>query len=110
MLRDVIWSKFDAFNSKIRLPNKEQDSAHVWHVFVIRCERRDELQKYLADHGVHTLIHYPVPPHYQKAYEEWSVESYPASEMIHQQVLSLPQLIYDKVSLGNVWSTFKEHI
>ncbi|WP_298737849.1 DegT/DnrJ/EryC1/StrS aminotransferase family protein [uncultured Psychrobacter sp.] len=77
-------------NQAIRLPNKEQDSAHVWHVFVIRCERRDELQKYLADHGVQTLIHYPVPPHYQKAYEEWSVESYPASEMIHQQVLSLP--------------------
>ena len=77
-------------NKAIILPNRENDSAHVWHVFVIRCEQRDALQKYLADNGVHTLIHYPVPPHQQQAYEEWNQLSYPISEKIHAEVLSLP--------------------
>lgn len=77
-------------NKAIILPKKEDDSAHVWHVFVIRCERRDELQKYLADHGVQTLIHYPIPPHQQPAYKEWNDRVYPISESIHAEVLSLP--------------------
>ena len=77
-------------NRAIILPTKENDSAHVWHVFVIRCERRDELQKYLAENGVQTLIHYPVPPHQQPAYKEWNELSYPISESIHAEVLSLP--------------------
>lgn len=80
----------DINNKAIILPTKEHDSAHVWHVFVIRCERRDELQKYLADNGVQTLIHYPVPPHQQPAYKEWNELSYPISEEIHAEVLSLP--------------------
>lgn len=62
----------------------------VWHVFVIRCEQREALQKHLADQGVQTLIHYPIPPHQQQAYKEWNMDSYPVSEMIHQQVMSLP--------------------
>lgn len=66
------------------------DENHVWHVFVIRCSRRDELQQYLADQGIQTLIHYPIPPHKQSAYQEWNQDSYPVSEMIHEQVLSLP--------------------
>ena len=77
-------------NKAIILPTTENDSAHVWHVFVVRCERRDELQKYLADNGVQTLIHYPVPPHQQPAYKEWNDVSYPISEKIHTEVLSLP--------------------
>ena len=76
-------------NPSITLPTHEGDS-HVWHVFVIRCERRDELQKYLADNGVQTLIHYPVPPHQQPAYKEWNELSYPVSESIHAEVFSLP--------------------
>ena len=64
-------------NKAIILPNKEDDNAHVWHVFVIRCEHRDALQKYLADNGVQTLIHYPIPPHKQQAYKEWNELSYP---------------------------------
>ena len=63
---------------------------HVWHVFVIRTSKRDELQKYLLENGVQTLIHYPIPPHKQKAYSEWNDLSYPISEKIHKQVLSLP--------------------
>lgn len=77
-------------NRAIILPTKEYDSAHVWHVFVIRCECRDELQKYLADNGIQTIIHYPVPPHQQPAYKEWNKINYPISEKIHAEVLSLP--------------------
>lgn len=63
---------------------------HVWHVFVIRCEQREALQKHLQEHGIQTLIHYPIPPHQQQAYKEWNTRSFPVSELIHQQVLSLP--------------------
>ena len=76
-------------NPAITLP-VPHDEAHVWHVFVIRCEQREALQKHLADQGVQTLIHYPIPPHQQQAYKEWNTHSYPISEMIHQQVMSLP--------------------
>ena len=48
------------------------------------------LQKYLLDNGVQTLIHYPIPPHKQDAYKEWKNESYPISEQIHDEILSLP--------------------
>ena len=68
----------------------QQDKNHVWHVFVIRCEQRDALQNYLAENGIQTLIHYPIPPHKQQAYEEWNELSYPISEKIHEEVLSLP--------------------
>lgn len=77
-------------NPQIIVPTTPSESAHVWHVFVVRCEQRDNLQKYLADNGVQTLIHYPIPPHKQQAYKEWNALSYPISELIHQQVLSLP--------------------
>lgn len=89
--RKVANAYLEGINNKaIILPIKENDSAHVWHIFVIRCENRDELQKYLADNGVQTLIHYPVPPHQQSAYKEWNELSYPISENIHAGVLSLP--------------------
>lgn len=81
-------------NPLIQLPLQNIDAEayeqHVWHLFVIRSEKRDELQKYLADHGVQTLIHYPIPPHKQQAYKEWNNLSYPVSEQIHAEVLSLP--------------------
>ena len=74
-------------NENITLPTITTDS--VWHLFVIRTTKRDELQKYLLDNGIQTLIHYPLPPHKQKAYEEWNDESYPVSEQIHGGVVSL---------------------
>lgn len=78
-------------NPAIILPeNPENQSEHVWHVFVIRSEKRDELQAYLTENGVQTLIHYPIPPHHQEAYKEWKTLSFPISEKIHQEVLSLP--------------------
>ena len=64
--------------------------AHVYHVFVIRCEQREALQKHLLEHGIQTLIHYPIPPHQQQAYKEWNSLSFPVSEQIHNQIISLP--------------------
>jgi dTDP-4-amino-4,6-dideoxygalactose transaminase len=64
--------------------------SHVWHLFVIRTKKRDELQRYLLKQGVQTLIHYPVPPHLQKAYKYLEHESLAITEKIHKQVLSLP--------------------
>ncbi len=72
------------------LPTVRTEDNHVWHLFVIRFSKRDELQKYLSDNGIQTLIHYPIPPHKQNAYKEWNNESYPISEQIHTEVLSLP--------------------
>lgn len=63
---------------------------HVWHLFVIRTDHREALQKFLADAGVQTLIHYPIPPHKQQAYKEWNDLSFPISEQTHNQVVSLP--------------------
>ncbi len=64
--------------------------SHVWHLFIIRHPRRDELQKYLTENGIQTLIHYPIPPHKQLAYKEWNKLSFPVTEQIHKEVLSLP--------------------
>ena len=79
-------------NSKIILPKiVNQDlSSHVWHLFVVRTKEREKLQSYLREKGIQTLIHYPVPPHKQQAYKEWSNLSYPISEQIHNEELSLP--------------------
>ncbi len=64
--------------------------SHVWHLFVIRHPNRDRLQKYLDEKGIDTLIHYPLPPHKQEAYSEVCNYSYPLTEKIHEQVLSIP--------------------
>ena len=77
-------------NENIILPVVRAEDNHVWHLFVIRTSKRDVLQKYLLDNGVKTLIHYPIPPHKQNAYKEWNNESYPVSEQIHDEVMSLP--------------------
>lgn len=63
---------------------------HVFHIFTIRTERRDELQKYLNGNGIQTIIHYPIPPHKQECYKEWNDLSFPITEQIHDQELSLP--------------------
>ena len=63
---------------------------HVWHVYVVRCENRDELQQYLTDSGIQTIIHYPIAPHKQLAYKEMNSKTFSIAEKIHAQVLSLP--------------------
>ena len=75
-------------NPLIRLP--KPDESCVWHIFPVFCERRDELQRYLLSHGVETQIHYPTPPHKQKCYKSWAQQSYPITEQIHAQELSIP--------------------
>ncbi|MEN5434800.1 DegT/DnrJ/EryC1/StrS family aminotransferase [Sphingobacterium faecium] len=78
-------------NSKIILPAAPQDGGeHVWHVYVIRCQERDLLQQFLMEHGIQSLIHYPIPPHKQKAYASLNNLIFPISEKIHGEVLSLP--------------------
>lgn len=79
-------------NLNIVLPCKNDDFklSHVWHLFVIRSPYRDQLQQYLTENNIQTLVHYPIPPHKQMAYKEWSKLNYPITEKIHQEVLSLP--------------------
>ena len=77
-------------NSLITLPQTYDESAHVWHVFPVRCEAREALQTYLDKNNVQTVIHYPTPPHKQEAYAEWNTLSFPITEQIHREVLSLP--------------------
>lgn len=64
--------------------------SNVVHIFPIFSSRRDELQQYLKENGVGTMIHYPIPPHQQKCYVEWNHLHLPITEKIHQQELSLP--------------------
>lgn len=77
-------------NKKIVLPLITDQPGHVWHLFVIRCANRNKLQEYLTDNEIQTLIHYPIPPHKQKAYSELNNLSLPITEKIHNEVLSLP--------------------
>lgn len=78
-------------NLNIILPEvPENKDEHVWHLFVIRTKYREELQKYLSENNIQTLIHYPIPPHKQDAYKEYNNLSFPITENIHDEVLSLP--------------------
>lgn len=74
----------------IVLPHVPHWAEPVWHLFVIRTKHRDVLQRRLAERGIETLIHYPIPPHKQGAYREMPGRSYPVTERIHAEVLSLP--------------------
>jgi dTDP-4-amino-4,6-dideoxygalactose transaminase len=79
-------------STSLILPSVADDSEPVWHLFVIRSERRDALVDHLAAHGVQTLIHYPIPPHLQGAYADlgFKVGDFPIAERMAQSVLSLP--------------------
>ena len=91
--RRVIAKRFfsEINNPKITLPeNPSDENEHVWHVFVVRCKERDVLQTYLTERGIQTIIHYPIPPHQQEAYKEFKDLSFPITEAMHNEVLSLP--------------------
>lgn len=77
-------------NPLITLPCITDWKSHVFHLFTIRCKRRDELQKHLSDNDIQTIIHYPIPPHKQECYKEWNSLSLPITEQIHNEILSLP--------------------
>lgn len=77
-------------NPLITLPDTLPFESNAFHLFPILCEKRDELQKYLEDNGVGTVIHYPIPPHKQECYKEWNEISLPITEYIADHELSLP--------------------
>ena len=77
-------------NEKIILPFYDNSENHVFHVFVIRTKNRDELQEFLLANNIQNLIHYPIPPHKQKALSFLENLSFPITEKIHNEVLSLP--------------------
>lgn len=77
-------------NDRIVFPNWDFSTNHVFHLFVIRTQERDELQQFLADKGIQTMVHYPIAPHQQKAFAEWNQLSFPITEKIHREILSLP--------------------
>ena len=88
-------------NDKITLPFWDFSNNHVFHLFVIRTENRNKLQEYLKENEIETMIHYPIPPHKQKAFTDWNNLSYPITEKIHAEVLSIPIspiMINDEVS------------
>ncbi|MDI9876685.1 DegT/DnrJ/EryC1/StrS family aminotransferase [Flectobacillus sp. LFS242W] len=77
-------------NPSIVLPPSNSIDEDAWHLFVIRTSDRDKFRSYLAENGIGTDIHYPIPPHKQKALSEFNHLSFPITEKIHQEVLSIP--------------------
>jgi len=77
-------------NDKIVLPLWDESKNHVFHLFVIRNANRLALQNYLKENGIETMIHYPIPPHKQKALSSWNHLAFPTTEKIHDEVLSIP--------------------
>ena len=77
-------------NEHIILPSFSNPQAHVWHLFVVRCQQRSKLAGHLKNHGISSMIHYPIPPHKQDAYKELSHLNLPITSEIHDTVISLP--------------------
>lgn len=97
-------------NPAVITPVVPDRDAHVFHIFPIRTKKRDELQKYLTDNGVQTNIHYPIPPHKQECYKDWNSWSFPITEQIHAEELSLPispvitdEEVNEVIRLINAW-------
>ncbi len=91
--------KKNLVNCDLQLPEKLEDSDHVWHLFVIRVDKRQDFVDYLQTKGIKTLIHYPIPPHKQKCYEGKIIESFPITEKICKKIVSLP--IYPDMPLSH---------
>ena len=91
-LRKHIANKYyeGIINPLIRIPSRIPEEMNVFHIFPIFSENRIDLQEYLKNNGIQTLIHYPIPPHKQKAYSAWNKFSLPITEKIHSEELSLP--------------------
>jgi dTDP-4-amino-4,6-dideoxygalactose transaminase len=87
-------------NDKIVLPQWDENNNHVFHLFIVRTDNRLALQDYLKECGVETMIHYPIPPHKQKALATWNHLSLPITDQIHNEVLSIPMnssLTYNEI-------------
>lgn len=87
----------------VELPVQSSGLDHVWHLFVVRTPHRDELMTYLAEHGIHSGIHYPIPIHLQEAYRDLGhgPGSFPVTEMCANQILSLP--MYPELTDEMIW-------
>jgi len=77
-------------NQSIILPEWPLEEEHVFHLFVVRVKNREKFMGHLANNGIETLIHYPIPPHKQQAYYKYSNFNFPITELIHNEILSLP--------------------
>jgi dTDP-4-amino-4,6-dideoxygalactose transaminase len=77
-------------NPRLTLPAVKNEESHVWHLFTVRTELRNQFQQYLTDNDIQTLIHYPTPPHKQRAYKCWNDFSFPITDKIHKEIISLP--------------------
>jgi len=79
-------------DSGLLLPEVPAWAEPVWHLYTVRTEKRDALQRYLTERGIGTMIHYPIPPHLQSAYAELGLKqgAFPITEAIHNEILSLP--------------------
>jgi dTDP-4-amino-4,6-dideoxygalactose transaminase len=99
----------------VTLPHVPDWADPVWHLFMVRHPRRDLLQKHLTENGVGTIIHYPVPPHLQKAYAElgYARGDFPISQKLADELLSLPMSAHQSTAETNYvvkqLSTFKEY-
>lgn len=91
--RIALFYKENIKNAQIALPSFDNLEEHSFHLFVIRTPKRDELKNYLAENGIQTQIHYPIPPHKQEAYKEWNNLSFPVTEEIHNTILSIPLFV-----------------
>lgn len=85
-------------STNLILPSEDKNAMHVYHLYVVQTDEREDLQKYLRDHGVGTAIHYPVPIHLQPAYEKILIglEGLENTESVCGRILSLP--IYPQMS------------
>ena len=100
--RIVVASRYldEINNSKILLPTCELDGSHVFHLFVVRVANRNDFMEFLTTRGVGSLVHYPIPPHKQKALSEYNQLSLPLTEKYHNEVVSIP--LYTSLSENQV--------
>ena len=97
-------------NNKIILPSYNNSENHVFHLFVIRTKNRDALKEYLLSNNIQTLIHYPIPPHKQKALFLLKNLSFTITENIHNEVLSLPiSPVLEEDEVGFIIKTLNEY-
>jgi dTDP-4-amino-4,6-dideoxygalactose transaminase len=108
--RELAATYFEGISSEFIKPSVHPDYFDVYHIFNIRHKKRDELKKYLLENGVKTDIHYPVPPHKQKAMKFMNDLKFPISEEIHCTTLSLPistfHMIDDILSIIKILNNF----
>ncbi len=92
-------------NPAVVLPDSGKSGEHVWHIFAVRTGNRERLQTYLKDCGIETLIHYPIPPHRQKAYREFADLEFPVAEEIAKTELSLP--LYPQMTRSEIFQVIE---